>query len=282
MHTHRQGFSILGLVASAAVFSPVLCAQSAADIIAEHDKAYQEWMTSYRAASKEARQKLITKRPMPKVLFPRLFAIIDANAKSEDAMTAANWVITAGRAQGDDLNRAIATLLKHHVDSPDLDRVCISLSRVPTVASERFLSTLEKQSPHTKVKAQACQNLAELFKRQAALATQLKSADKARIEILTAAYGRESIDILKSADPASLEKVAEAHFQKVMNTAEYANLPYARSTLGARAKSNLFELRHLSIGKTAPEIDGEDIDGNPIKLSDYRGKVVVIDFWGDW
>jgi len=282
MHTHRIGLSILGLVASAAVFSPVLCAQSAADIIAEHDKAYQEWLTSYRAASKEARQKLITERPLPKVLFPRLFAFIDADAKSEDSRNAANWVITTGRAQGDDLNRAIATLLKHHTDSPALDRTCVSLSRVPTTAAVRFMTTLEKQSPHAKVQAQACLSLAELYKRQAALAIQLKSADEARVKMLTSSYGRESIDILKAANPATLEKQAEAHFQKVMDTTDYANLPYGRSTLGARAKSNLFELRHLSIGKTAPEIDGEDIDGNPMKLSDYRGKVVVLDFWGDW
>ena len=36
------------------------------------------------------------------------------------------------------------------------------------------------------------------------------------------------------------------------------------------------------IGQTAPEIEGEDIDGQRFKLSDYRGKVVVLDFWGDW
>ena len=38
----------------------------------------------------------------------------------------------------------------------------------------------------------------------------------------------------------------------------------------------------LSIGKVAPEIEAEDIDGVKFKLSDYRGKVVVLDFWGDW
>jgi hypothetical protein len=37
-----------------------------------------------------------------------------------------------------------------------------------------------------------------------------------------------------------------------------------------------------TIGKLAPEIVGEDIDGRPIKLSDYRGKVVMLDFWGNW
>src|SRR5262249_14222798 len=38
----------------------------------------------------------------------------------------------------------------------------------------------------------------------------------------------------------------------------------------------------IEIGQTAMEINGEDIDGQPFKLSDYRGKVVVLDFWGHW
>src|SRR5262249_12956582 len=37
-----------------------------------------------------------------------------------------------------------------------------------------------------------------------------------------------------------------------------------------------------SIGRIAPEIEGEDIEGAKFKLSDYRGKVVVLDFWGHW
>jgi len=45
---------------------------------------------------------------------------------------------------------------------------------------------------------------------------------------------------------------------------------------------DLFQLEHLRIGMPAPDIEGEDLDGVPFKLSDYRGKVVVLDFWGNW
>ena len=38
----------------------------------------------------------------------------------------------------------------------------------------------------------------------------------------------------------------------------------------------------VALGDPAPEIDGEDIDGKPFKLSDYRGKAVMLDFWGNW
>ena len=36
------------------------------------------------------------------------------------------------------------------------------------------------------------------------------------------------------------------------------------------------------IGMEAPEIIGVDLDGVEFKLSDYRGKVVMLDFYGDW
>lgn len=41
-------------------------------------------------------------------------------------------------------------------------------------------------------------------------------------------------------------------------------------------------VRMLTIGKAAPEISGKDLDDAPFRLSDYRGKVVVLMFWGDW
>jgi len=37
-----------------------------------------------------------------------------------------------------------------------------------------------------------------------------------------------------------------------------------------------------AVGEKAPQIEGKDIDGKPLKLSDYRGKVVVLVFWGSW
>ena len=38
----------------------------------------------------------------------------------------------------------------------------------------------------------------------------------------------------------------------------------------------------FDIGKTAPEITGTDLEGKPMKLSEFRGKVVMLDFWGFW
>jgi hypothetical protein len=38
----------------------------------------------------------------------------------------------------------------------------------------------------------------------------------------------------------------------------------------------------VQAGQPAPEIEGTDLDGQPLKLSDYRGKVVLLSFWGKW
>jgi hypothetical protein len=38
----------------------------------------------------------------------------------------------------------------------------------------------------------------------------------------------------------------------------------------------------INVGNIALEIAGRDMDGKPLKLSDYQGKVVLLDFWGNW
>ena len=39
---------------------------------------------------------------------------------------------------------------------------------------------------------------------------------------------------------------------------------------------------HPVVGEKAPEISMENPDGQVIKLSDLRGKLVLIDFWASW
>jgi hypothetical protein len=38
----------------------------------------------------------------------------------------------------------------------------------------------------------------------------------------------------------------------------------------------------LSKGKPARDIRGSDAEGQPLKLSDFRGKVVLLDFWASY
>jgi len=67
---------------------------------------------------------------------------------------------------------------------------------------------------------------------------------------------------------------------------EYGDCPWLirerSGTVGVVARKELYELRNLRIGKVAPNIEGEGVDGTKLKLSDYRGKVVALIFWASW
>ena len=79
-----------------------------------------------------------------------------------------------------------------------------------------------------------------------------------------------------------LQSAAVDFYQQTIDKYGTVTSPPYKWSLGQEAESALFKLRHLQVGKVAPEIDGEDIDGKRLKLSDYRGKVVVLSFWGHW
>jgi hypothetical protein len=55
-----------------------------------------------------------------------------------------------------------------------------------------------------------------------------------------------------------------------------------RGRLGDLVENEIFAFENLRIGKVAPEIEGVDVHDQSLRLSDFRGKVVVIDFWGHW
>jgi thiol-disulfide isomerase/thioredoxin len=55
-----------------------------------------------------------------------------------------------------------------------------------------------------------------------------------------------------------------------------------KQTLAQAAEARLDDMFNLVVGKPAPEIVGVDFDGKPLKLSDYRGKVVALVFWATW
>ena len=70
---------------------------------------------------------------------------------------------------------------------------------------------------------------------------------------------------------------------RAVSSSPVTSQPNAKiKTYGALAEAALFELRNLAVGKPAPDIEGEDVHGKRFKLSDYRGKVIVLSFSGNW
>jgi thiol-disulfide isomerase/thioredoxin len=45
---------------------------------------------------------------------------------------------------------------------------------------------------------------------------------------------------------------------------------------------NWYKMPKFSNGTIAPDFETKKMDGSPLKLSDYKGKIVLLDFWGSW
>ncbi|MEM7516191.1 MAG: redoxin domain-containing protein [Planctomycetota bacterium] len=93
-------------------------------------------------------------------------------------------------------------------------------------------------------------------------------ADQVALRVISAMrLARSKDEESRSRGLALLKSLAEKH-------------PEHPSMEGVKKK--LFALEHLTVGTIAPDFSGKTIDGTAIKLSDYRGKVVVLDFFGFW
>lgn len=63
---------------------------------------------------------------------------------------------------------------------------------------------------------------------------------------------------------------------------QYGSLKYRGETFARMADDASYYYKNLAVGCHAPATTGEDVDGQVFRLSDYRGKVVMLRFWGDW
>jgi thiol-disulfide isomerase/thioredoxin len=83
-------------------------------------------------------------------------------------------------------------------------------------------------------------------------------------------------------DIQTKRKEAIQLFQAAAKDFGDVQLDNPQGKIGDLAKHSLKALLKSPIGKPAVEIEGEDLEGKNFKLSDYRGKVVLLDFWGSW
>src|SRR5207245_5784544 len=94
-------------------------------------------------------------------------------------------------------------------------------------------------------------------------------------------FGKDYLEALRRQDRAKVVNEVEALFELAAEKYGDVKLPYG-GTVAEKAKAELFEIRHLAVGKEAQDIEGADQDGKRFKLSDYRGKVVLLDFWQEF
>ncbi|MCL1934370.1 MAG: TlpA family protein disulfide reductase [Candidatus Azobacteroides sp.] len=58
--------------------------------------------------------------------------------------------------------------------------------------------------------------------------------------------------------------------------------PVKKTDLGELLGNRVLIVSRTAIGSVAPDFTQNDPNGKPVKLSDFRGKYVLIDFWASW
>ncbi len=176
--------------------------------------------------------------------------------------------------------KAFALLQRDHIGSDKLGPCCQRISFGFRQEYETFLRAVLQQNEHRDVRGHACLALAhflsnrwqrlDLIKQQPELAKQFEDL-----------FGTEYLQGLQRQDRSEATREAEVLFEQAAE--KYGDVKISDGgTVAEKAKAELFEIRHLVVGKEAPDIEGEDQDGNRFKLSDYRGKVVLLDFWHEY
>jgi hypothetical protein len=289
----RTVVGILGLLA----LLPALQAQDKPETLTPAqqyqtlEKEYQTAVKEFRNANtklkkSEERQRFILEKNPQGQFAPRFLKLAEKNPKDPAAVDALIWIVSHVNFKNDPKNprsKAIQILLCDHLQSEKMATLCQSPSIRSALDEDRrhLVSAVLAKSKYRPAQGQACFALAHQAE------TRLRSAQrlKERPEMAKSwqgSLGKETVEVLVNADVETLSKEAESLYKRVIK--DFGDLIDSdNKKLSETAKEKLDELPYpILVGKPAPEIEGEDIDGKKFKLGDYRGKVVLLDFWGNW
>ena len=210
-----------------------------------------------KTATLEERRKLYDETgPKMKDFAPRAFTIVDENPADDAALQALTFVATIGT-ESPEGAEAFRRLAAGFAAAPGAGTVLDRPSAMrPSVRpfAERVIAV----HPDRTTRAKAAMMLANMAVRNAEYSESPAAA-------------------------AAAEGEAAAILKRIID--DFAGVKLGAKTavpVEETAKRLLDEITAQGIGKPFPDVTGEDLEGKPVKVSDYRGKVVVFDVWATW
>jgi peroxiredoxin len=247
-------FAVLAAVSLVALSDkPVTVTEEYQALTKEYWKALKESDAVFeKVKTEEERRKIRTNFHKLRIrLVGRFLAFAEKHPKDKEALDALFFVLHPDlRAERADADKAVQLILKDHVTGDRLGPLLRLLAWTDHPVSEKPLRQILAKNPHRAIQAQACLSLARILMERVATGP----PDQA----------------------TKLTAEAEELFERVVT--KYADV----KAVTEEATVELHQIRRLSVGKTMPDIKGKDSDGKEFKLSDYRGKVVVLTFWAEW
>lgn len=224
----------------------------------EFNDAQQAWYEQLdKVPEKDGVRDATALPPPPTGIFvPRFKAYAEKHAGESEAIPALAWIINqAARGalgRNSPATWAVKQLTKAHAADPALgEHLPYFRYAVSSIGDEE---------------------LATLYERVMAVNT-----DKD-----TAGWASFSLAYLQQRKPRASAADNDASQQTAMDLFRRTAKDYPGTRAAERAASYIYEIEHLQIGMKAPEIVGTGVDGKEIRLSQFRGQVVVLDFWGFW
>lgn len=225
----------------------------------EYQVSMEKWTLEVKLANSAAnRQEIMNKRPDPYAYARRMWKEIAPSLKEEWTLEPAAWFLrlTSGlmtqnpdggtsptfAKETDAIHAAIDT---YHIGSNKLSPICLALASRSDPKVLSILAKIESTNPDKKV-----QGVAAL-----AGATVLKSLG-------------DNPDLMKK----RLNLIRKAIIQS-------ADVEVNGTTVAKLADDELYIIKFLTKGRVAPDLQGFDSGKRPIRLSDHKGKVIVLMFW---
>ncbi|WP_165252390.1 hypothetical protein [Paludisphaera soli] len=252
-----------------------------AAIKAEEDAARRSFVERAREvkAAEDARAADEAYHAKVQSLMDRALTLARSHPGEPENLAAPAWVASqAAIARGDAIAKRGDAAYRLLADAPVLDDTAIlpAMFAAPGVGprcpeAEPFLRSVISRSRNPDLVTLA------RFGLGTSLAEMARLHDRLAAPISGPALAKElteaSRDRCRAVDAPKLRGEAEALLEEVVR--EQGDGP---NTLGGQAAGDLYRIRHLRIGQPAPDLVGEDLDGAPIRLRDFRGQVVILAF----
>jgi len=276
-----------------------LCLLAAAGLAARADsggdykalaKEYDDALLAYQKAFQSAktddeRAKVVRdKHPRTGDYAKKFMALAREHADRPAAVDALVWVVVhpldPSLAESALRARALGLLAKGHPDDDRVGSLCTRLVQSLDAATESFLREVLDKATKKPVKARATASLAVNLRQRSRLIPALEKNADAR-KRYEAAFGKSVVSALLEQDAKKLHEESEKLFGEVVE--KFGDLPHpTHGKLETFARRNLLAMRKpVGPDRVAPPIRGEDVDGEKLALSEYKGKVVLLDFWAD-
>jgi hypothetical protein len=195
---------------------------------------------------------------LQKAMTKELLALAQKNSGEADSLTILKK-LTADGTLPDIQKEAAEQMIANHVKRSGIGEDAPIIAAADPELGLKFARAIAAQNPNDSDKALALLTIGYTLKRQAIAA----SSDEAKRSELVA-QARTALEKVKGKYPNV--KVGDGSILQFVDT----------------QLAGLKNVGQLIPGKPVPEIEGEDLDGKEFKLSDYRGKVILLDFWAHW